>query len=78
MMEKDRDLWEKYFGTWALLGFVIKVNRKEPGSTAHANRERRVLTRCDRAVLFVSSFKNFRLISDACQSAACKVPHRCK
>lgn len=78
MTDKDRGLWEKYFGTWALLRFIIKVNKKEAGSTAHANREHRVLTRCDQAVLFVSSFKNVRLISDGCQSAACKGPHHRK
>lgn len=44
MMEKDRGLWEKYFGAWPLLRFATEVKRKEAASTARETG--RVLTRC--------------------------------
>lgn len=52
----DGGLQEKYFGTWALLRSSIKAGREEAGSAARENRRHRALTRCDRAVLFASSF----------------------
>lgn len=52
----DGGLQEKYFGTWALLRSSIKAGREEAGSAARENRQHRALTRCDRAVLFASSF----------------------
>lgn len=52
----DRGWQEEQSGTCFLLKASIKVGREEAGSAVHENRQRRVLTRCDRSVLFVSSF----------------------
>lgn len=52
----DRGWQEEQSGTCFLLKTSIEVGREKVGSAVHENRQHRVLTRCDQAVLFVSSF----------------------